>query len=93
VLKRFSDKSNKFTYIEVKPKTGRTHQIRVHMKYINHPVAGDKLYNPEDKGWERMMLHAHSIEFNLPAGKAGNLAGKTIKVESPLPAIFKKLLK
>src|SRR3989344_3084833 len=42
VLKRFGN----FTALEVRPKTGRTHQIRVHMKYLNHPVACDSLYNP-----------------------------------------------
>ena len=47
VLKRFIDKKIKFTYVEVKPKTGRTHQIRVHMKYLNHPVVCDALYSPE----------------------------------------------
>lgn len=82
-----------FTYLEIKPKTGRTHQIRVHMKFLNHPVACDSLYNPGKpcpKGISRLALHAKSIEFNLPAGKAGNLKGETVKVESPLPAEFKK---
>ncbi len=82
VLKRIKG----YTYIELKPKTGRTHQIRVHMKYLNHPVAGDALYNPEDTKTKRMMLHALSIEFK-------NLAGKTVKVESKLPAEFTKVLK
>lgn len=89
VLKRFLDKKIKFTYLEVKPKTGRTHQIRVHMKYLNHPVVGDTLYNPKGpspKGIKRMALHAVSIEFK-------DLKGKTIKVESPLPLEFKKVLK
>jgi 23S rRNA pseudouridine1911/1915/1917 synthase len=89
VLKRFIDKKEKYTYVEVKPKTGRTHQIRVHMKYLNHPVVCDSLYNPDQpypKGITRMALHAKSIEFK-------NLKGETIKVESPLPAQFKKFVK
>jgi len=75
----------KFTYLEVMPKTGRTHQIRVHMKYLSHPVVCDSLYNPTGacpKGFKRMALHAKSIEFK-------NLQGKVIKVESPLPKEFK----
>ncbi|HEY4493865.1 MAG TPA: RluA family pseudouridine synthase [Candidatus Paceibacterota bacterium] len=80
------EQAKPFTYLEVRPKTGRTHQIRVHMKYLNHPVAGDSLYNPKEKGWGRMMLHACSIEFK-------DLKGKSVKVESPLPKEFAKLLK
>jgi len=94
VIKRFTSpqpspykgEGVKFTYIEVKPKTGRTHQIRVHMKYINHPIVCDSLYNPKGlcpKGLSRLALHAKSIEFK-------NLKGKVIKVESPLPKEFKK---
>lgn len=89
VLKRFGNKNNGFTYLEVYPKTGRTHQIRVHMKYLNHPVACDSLYNPKGAcppGFKRLALHARSIEFK-------NLKGKTVKVESPLPKEFKKILK
>ena len=66
------------------PKTGRTHQIRVHMKYLNHPVVCDSLYNPTSpipKGLDRMALHAQSIEFE-------NISGKKIKVESPIPKEF-----
>lgn len=80
---------NKFSYLEVRPKTGRTHQIRVHMKYINHPVVCDSLYNPDNpcpKGLKRMALHAKSIEFK-------NLKGEMVKIESPLPIEFKKLVK
>ncbi len=74
-----------FTYLEISPKTGRTHQIRAHMKFINHPIVGDKLYNP--RGEEgRMMLHALSIEFK-------NLKGETVKVKSPLPEEFERVLK
>ena len=89
VLKRFIDKKEKYTYLEIKPKTGRTHQIRVHMKYLNHPVVSDSLYNPDKphpKDISRLALHAKSIEFK-------NLKGETIKVESPLPAQFKKVVK
>lgn len=91
-----SERTAPFTYLEVRPKTGRTHQIRVHMKFLNHPVACDSLYNPGaacPKGLSRLALHAKSIEFNLPAGKQGNLKGKTIKVESPVPLEFKKIIK
>jgi 23S rRNA pseudouridine1911/1915/1917 synthase len=87
VLKRLGVK-NKFTYLEVFPKTGRTHQIRVHMKAIDHPVGCDPLYNPGKpcpKDFSRMALHAKSIEFT-------DLKGKIVKVESPLPKEFKKII-
>ena len=89
VIKRFTDKKIKFTYLEVKPKTGRTHQIRVHMKYLNHPIVCDALYDPNGpcpKDIKRMALHAVSIEFQ-------DLKGKTIKAESKLPKEFQKVLK
>lgn len=104
VLKRFEMEEKRpglnksFSFLEIHPKTGRTHQIRVHMKFINHPVVGDKLYNPngplpslppikgEEKGGGRMFLHAKFIEFK-------NLKGKIIKVESSLPKEFKMMLK
>jgi 23S rRNA pseudouridine1911/1915/1917 synthase len=76
------------TYLEIHPKTGRTHQIRVHMKFINHPVVCDSLYNLEGAcpdGLNRLALHAKSIEFK-------DLKGKIIKVESPLPKEFEKIL-
>lgn len=78
----------KFTFLEVKPKTGRTHQIRVHMKFLNHPVACDSLYDPKGfcpKNIGRLALHAKSIEFK-------DLKGKTIKIESKLPKEFKKYI-
>ncbi len=78
-----------FTLLEVHPKTGRTHQIRVHMKYINHPVVCDKLYAPKlpcpIMGIDRLGLHSSSIEFSLPNGKV-------IKAEAPLPEEFQQLL-
>lgn len=79
----------KFTYLEIFPKTGRTHQIRVHMKFLNHPVVCDSLYNPGGdcpEGLARLALHAKSIEFK-------DLKGKTVKVESVIPREFKKMVK
>lgn len=87
VLKRFQA-PQKFTYLEIHPKTGRTHQIRVHMKFLNHPIICDSLYNPDGlcpKGISRMALHAKSIEFK-------DLKGKTIKVESVIPKEFTKII-
>lgn len=88
VLKRFLIKGKKFTYLEVYPKTGRTHQIRVHMKFLNHPVVGDVLYSPKNlqtKIFGRMMLFAKSIKFK-------DLKGKTLEISAPLPREFKDLL-
>ncbi|MDD5721015.1 MAG: RluA family pseudouridine synthase [Candidatus Pacebacteria bacterium] len=82
-------KPQRFTYLEIRPKTGRTHQIRVHMKYLNHPIVCDSLYNPDNpcpKGIFRVALHAKSIEFK-------NLKGETIKVESAIPKEFEKVVK
>lgn len=98
ILKKFTDTndekekkevSHQYTYVEVYPKTGRTHQIRVHMRYINHPIVSDPLYRGEKNlalGMKRLALHACSITFALPSGEL-----KT--VESPYPADFKKVIK
>ncbi len=86
VLKRFTKGAKKYSYLEIFPKTGRTHQIRVHMKYTGHPVVGDDLYGSlkESKGFDRLMLHALSLELALPSGKK-------LKIESLLPLEFKEL--
>lgn len=77
-----------FSFLEVEPKTGRTHQIRVHFKAINHPVVCDGLYAPEKiiekpfaLGFKRNALHAYSIEFT-------NCAGKKVMVKAPVPDDF-----
>jgi 23S rRNA pseudouridine1911/1915/1917 synthase len=84
-----SDLGEAFTLVEVRPQTGRTHQIRVHFKYLNHPVVCDKLYAPNNAcpvlGLGRLALHAEALEFELPSGKR-------LKVEAPLPADFKGAL-
>jgi 23S rRNA pseudouridine1911/1915/1917 synthase len=84
-----SSVEHEFSYIEAYPRTGRTHQIRVHMRYINHPVVSDPLYSGAKEkalGMKRLALHAYSITFRLPSGES-----KT--VEAPLPADFKKVIK
>ena len=78
----------RYSFLEVEPKTGRTHQIRVHFKAIQHPVACDDLYAPDkpcEIGIGRTALHAFSITFT-------NCAGKKITVKSPLPEDFKAAL-
>lgn len=61
---------NGFTLLEVEPLTGRTHQIRVHLASIGHPIVGDTLYSrrPVPAGLKRQFLHAESIELTLPSG-------------------------
>ena len=51
--------------VELRPKTGRTHQLRVHMQYIKAPIAGDRVYGVEDSA-KRLCLHAHSLEITIP---------------------------
>jgi 23S rRNA pseudouridine1911/1915/1917 synthase len=79
VLRRFAD----FTLLEVRIGTGRTHQIRVHLSSIGHPVAGDRLYGAparsEGLALERFFLHAHRIRFQHP------FTGQPVEIESPLP--------
>jgi len=77
-------KVEKFTFVEAEPKTGRTHQIRVHLNAINHPVVGDILYAPKRPmalGFKRLALHSNTIEFDT-------LEGKRVKVVAPIPEDF-----
>ena len=83
VLERFND----FTFVECQLETGRTHQIRVHMKYIGYPLAGDPKYGPKktlDIGGQA--LHAGLLGFNHPR------TGEYVEFEAPLPAYFEELL-
>lgn len=65
VIKRNKEKN--YTVLEVRPKTGRTHQIRIHLSHIGHPVLGDTLYNgPIVKNLSRQALHATSLSFTHP---------------------------
>lgn len=74
------------SYLNVLPQTGRTHQIRVHMLAINHPVVCDALYAPNREcmlGFKRLALHAYSILFK-------DMDGKVRTIEAPLPPDFCK---
>ena len=77
------DESKNHSLVEVKIETGRTHQIRVHMKSLNHPILGDATYgSPSDKA-KRQMLHAYSLKFNHP------IDNHEMKIMAPLPEDFK----
>lgn len=70
VVKTFIHEGAPFSLLEVSPQTGRTHQIRVHLASIGHPIIGDPLYGGKNNAGlaKRLMLHAYSLEFSLPNG-------------------------
>lgn len=84
---RVLERIQKFSLMEVSLETGRTHQIRVHLNYIDHPVAGDKIYGPK-KSLEGngQFLHARMLEFTHPR------TGETMSFEAELPALFEETL-
>ncbi len=89
-----------FSLLSISIKTGRTHQIRVHLSHIGHPVAGDPVYGYGPKWWnrrplkkkdvlpfiKRQMLHATRLEFIHPVD------GKRMEFEAPLPGDMKRVL-
>lgn len=83
ILERFGD----YTLVELQLETGRTHQIRVHMAYIGHPVAGDEVYGPRKtiKG-HGQFLHAQTLGFTHPK------TGETLEFTAEVPAIFQETL-
>ena len=72
------------TLIEARPLTGRTHQLRVHLAAIGHPIVGDRLYGAAGPT-SRLLLHAESLELKLPSGQHRRFV-------SPLPTDFKEYL-
>lgn len=103
VLSRFKDSAGHgFSFLELRPRTGRTHQIRVHLKAINYPVVCDKLYAPPRLlsesmrggwpkkervlGFSRLALHSRSISFTHPS------TGKKVMAEAPYPKDFEETL-
>lgn len=87
VLDRFEDKKkSQYSYILFRPQTGRTHQIRVHAKYLNHPLVADVLYAGKNLkkgnlGFTSQALHAHTIRFK-------DLDGKEVSYIAELPEDF-----
>lgn len=86
VQKRYPE--SKMTLISCRLLTGRTHQIRVHMEYIHHPVMGDPLYGKGNRSiaHEGQLLHAYRLTFVHPATE------KEVSFEAPLPAYFQTIL-
>ncbi|WOV85215.1 RluA family pseudouridine synthase [Sporosarcina jeotgali] len=83
VLERFGD----FTLVECRLETGRTHQIRVHMKYIGHPLAGDPKYGPKKTiDFDGQVLHAGTLGFVHPVTE------EYMEFKAPLPEDFEQLL-
>jgi 23S rRNA pseudouridine955/2504/2580 synthase len=81
------------TLVQVTPKTGRTHQIRVHAAFLNHPIIGDERYGFDQanksfksKGYKRMFLHAETLAFNHP------VTGNPVKFSAPLPQHFNNFI-
>lgn len=75
-----------FALLEVEPVTGRTHQIRVHLAAIGHPVVGDAVYGKRSGLTERQFLHACKLAFDLPS------SGRLVEFESPLPPDLRQVL-
>ena len=85
---------NHATLVEASPKTGRTHQIRVHAASLGHPIIGDERYGVDEvnkafknKGYKRMFLHARTLTFQHP------VTGVLMTISAPLPAQLENLLK
>lgn len=75
-----------FCYVEAKPVTGRTHQIRVHLACDKRPILGDNLYGGKSTLVPRMMLHAHQLQLKHP------ISGALMEFTAPLPTDFQKIL-
>ncbi|HXG36088.1 MAG TPA: pseudouridine synthase, partial [Dehalococcoidia bacterium] len=82
VLEQIGD----YCLLEAKPVTGRTHQIRVHLASIGHPIVGDSRYGRRSPFLERQFLHAHRLAFTLPADE------RRVEFVSPLPPDLEQAL-
>ncbi|MDF2948098.1 MAG: pseudouridine synthase [Sedimentibacter sp.] len=82
VEKRFND----MTLVKLKLETGRTHQIRVHLKYIGHPIIGDTLYGKESEQITRQALHCYEMKFKQP------LTNEELLITCPLPEDMRKIM-
>ena len=90
VLDRFEDtKGDKYSYVQFMPHTGRTHQIRVHAKFLNYPLVADSLYAGKNLkkgnlGFKSQALHAHTLSFH-------NLDGEKVSYTAPIPVDFENV--
>lgn len=80
------DFNNGYSLVSLKLETGRTHQIRVHMKHIGHPLPGDFLYNPDYSVIDRQALHSHKLSFNHP------ITGEYMEFVAELPEDMKSII-
>ena len=79
--------SERFTLLRMRPQTGRTHQLRVHMAYLGYPLAGDWLYGTEDKNLiARPALHSYELWFTQP------ITGQELHFTAPIPQDMQRLL-
>lgn len=83
---RVISQNNLFTLVKVNIETGRTHQIRVHMRYLGYPILGDSVYGRKDNE-KRQMLHAYKLEFLHP------VTGRQMEFTGEIPEDFQKALK
>jgi RluA family pseudouridine synthase len=83
VIERFAS----HTLVEVRPRTGRRHQIRVHLYHIGHPIVGDGLYGDKtiQARYRRLMLHSHKLTLSLPSGTE-------LTVQAPMPRSLRSVL-
>ena len=78
--------NGQISLVRLKPETGRTHQIRVHMKHIGHPLLGDFLYHPGNYSMNRQALHCASLTFTHP------ITGEKLTINAKLPDDMQQLL-
>jgi 23S rRNA pseudouridine1911/1915/1917 synthase len=79
---RVTAANNEYSLVELKPETGRTHQLRVHLNHLHHPIVGDTLYGGQPA--ERLYLHAEQLEITIPQGHERKV------FDAPLPPEFQR---
>ncbi|HVV67269.1 MAG TPA: RluA family pseudouridine synthase [Candidatus Saccharimonadales bacterium] len=80
---RITQRNQKYSLLELQPATGRTHQLRVHLSYLGHPILGDTLYGGDQA--DRLFLHAYKLEITLPSRERKIF-------EAPLPEEFERAM-
>ncbi|MGN0423358.1 MAG: RluA family pseudouridine synthase [Lachnospiraceae bacterium] len=83
---RLVEERNGHSLVSLRLETGRTHQIRIHMKYLGYPLIGDYLYNPDMEYIRRQALHSHRLSFTHP------ITGEPMEFTAPLPKDMEKVL-